>query len=383
MKSLFFRMRLVHWIGVIVLLLNAVFLTENPFGTLIQVVVAAIVVFHDFDEKRWGVESLSQVSQYMKNFTEKNLSVACRVDVRFNQEMAGVLSVVDGFRESIRNALVDVKSSAESNSKLADVVGETATQIFEIDRRQRVVVSAAVSSTVRIGQISESLRQEATVASTRSESAVNHLETVLSEVELFTRRLSAQSKQQSAIESTLKQLSSDTRSALLVVSTVSEIAEKTNLLALNAAIEAARAGSHGQGFAVVAEEIRNLASVTQKCLDQISGSLRATDTSVQELADATAMSSQTLGAVEETRHSLAQSVADAAKVVALTSQASVVVSETAAHLFELARSIESNTDTITANLDMGEVHANVLVRSAEDLKNASRVLLGQLKEFST
>ncbi len=57
MKSLFLRMRLVHWIGVVLLLVNATFFTDNLIGAVIQYVVALVILVHDLDEKRWGVDT--------------------------------------------------------------------------------------------------------------------------------------------------------------------------------------------------------------------------------------------------------------------------------------------------------------------------------------
>lgn len=269
MKSLFFRMRSVHWIGIVVLLINAFFNYENMVSSIVQVVVAVVIIIHDLDEKKWGVDSLKEITGYLENFKHRNLSVVGDFNTSFNSEIGAVVNVIDEFRIEIAYAIKKVSDSAESNNEnLASLTTSTESvsrHSLEIDRNVETNIKNLNEALSSIAILSKHNKEQE-----NSSKELKVMLTTCKDVASDTKTLMEQYVDlNSDANNQLNRLTFSAEEVKQIVNVVSSIADQTNLLALNAAIEAARAGEYGRGFAVVADEVRELARKTGDSLSKV------------------------------------------------------------------------------------------------------------------
>lgn len=284
-RSLFLRMRLVHWLGVALLIINASFFTDNPIGSIVQYVVAAVVFFHDLDEKRWGVAAWGQLAAYLRHFAALDLSKPCRVEADYSAEIREVTHVIEDFRQHVRNSLADAQGSAGDGATTAAELARKAQEIETRIAETAGIASSTSASAERIRNELAELDKEARATKNELAESRNTLQATLEEIEHMLGAVANSVRQSEALSQRFAALSTDVAQINQILSAVSEIADQTNLLALNAAIEAARAGEQGRGFAVVADEVRKLAERTQSSLSEINRSVGVIVGGIEETSE--------------------------------------------------------------------------------------------------
>jgi methyl-accepting chemotaxis protein len=294
MRSLFLRMRSIHWLSAILLFINALLFTEQFYSQLIQYTIVVLLIIHDLDEKFWGVDSLNEITTYLRIFETKDLSQECKVNSNYNSEMSKILDVINSFRLNVKNALTDIQTQANTSDEIANAltfktnniaeriqvqdqrVDNIALQFEILDEKSFALQTKAEQTQEQVCKTRQGLQQSNDAMS----GMANIIETYVDSSENLGHKFELLSEQVSSIGG--------------VVSVINTLADQTNLLALNAAIEAARAGEHGRGFAVVADEVRQLAMSTQNSLEQINQIIAGISTAVRQAGEQMELQSKNL-----------------------------------------------------------------------------------------
>ncbi len=279
------------------------------------------------------IYTITVTSDILKDIAEGEGDLRKRIDVIFDDEMGELAKNFNKFIEKIEKIIMNIKGTA---AQLSDAAGEISASINQLSdgAQQQAASFEELSSSVQSN--AEHAATANGIAQTTAEEATKSGKVMDDTVE------------------TIMEISKSSKQIEDAVAIITDIADQTNLLALNAAIEAARAGEHGKGFAVVADEVRKLAEKSAFSAKEIINIIKSSSNKVEQ------------GVVlsQEVGESLKKMVEDIKVVAGQLNSISDATKEQAATMDENTSVTESNAAAAEELAATG----NILSEQAEQLK---------------
>jgi len=373
-----------QWIigsGVYLDTIDNTFSQQRTIIVINVMIMIVVVVLFSYFIGRSILTPTRLAAEMMKDISQGEGDLTRTLNENGNDEISQLSRSFNLFVSKIRESLVLVAKSANDVNEHAHAVDDsskTSQSFIELQNDSSTQVAAAMEQmTHQIHDVSrnaEAAEQAANDAASNASTGKNVVSKTITAIETLSSNIETVSK----VTADLAQESNNIGSVLDVIRS---IAEQTNLLALNAAIEAARAGEHGRGFAVVADEVRTLASRTGKSTDEIQAMIAKLQEGAKAAVEAVKSSQEISISTVEQASSANESLDEIDRLVSVITDMNGQIARATEQQTSAADEVNLRINNLSQSTEQSLGNTKDLTRASDKLKQSSVELSSVVSRF--
>lgn len=326
-------------------------------GISVFVVTAVYIIFTVLVRKR-----LAGLAVKFRNVAEGDGDLTSRITLQGNDGIDKLGHQFNNLIEKMQSTMIKVVDASNQVTSASANVAENTEKTSADIMQQRSETDQIATAMNQMSATSQEVAGNAMSASDAAQHAQTESIEGKTTVESTIQAINNLASEVNQSNDVIKQLQDDSENIGSVLDVIRGIAEQTNLLALNAAIEAARAGEQGRGFAVVADEVRTLASRTQQSTEEIQTMIEKLQTGANSAA-----------AVMKSSHAHAQEsvelASNAGNALDKITQAVITINEMNTHISHSANEQQSVVASMDQNLTSISQSSNATVEASQNTLN--------------